>query len=548
MADYNKNPLYLHPILQARLGGILKEVTDALPEKWRATTGGAGIHRTPAEQFEIYKQGRTFKNGTWVKTGTVHTYKDGYTSLSRHNYLPATSVDIVLIQPNGEELAAGPQEKLIKKGAVKYGLDWGGDWTKFTDMPHIEIPTSMLFKGSLEMDMALQWQKYLHRAGALTAESDLDGLWGSNSKDALAEVTGSRERTTAVWRQLFEQFGPLESLVPQDGGVKSHSLAVEIPKATVNTKPNDPLTVRNAPKKNAKPVGSLPNGTVVEIHDKSGIWRRISPTEARWVSGNYLVPITSGGVGSGGGTSEGARRIIEISANSALSSFDWPQGHHRVARGFTKGMALAFARTYCKLLAGDPIAVETAGPIVEDPEVDSLYRARAKFAEAGLSLQGTPADILRKVYVLLMGLGVNESDGKWNEGRYMKDDFAEHDSAEAGIFQTAYGITYKHENAQRLYASYRGKTDAWLPVFQEGVPPNPAGLVNWGDGPGVEFQQLSKYSPTFAAEMAALRVRTKPGHWAPLRDHYVMITAVAEQMFRDVQAEIDAAGTCPVFM
>ena len=43
--------------------------------------------RTPEEQYELYKQGRT-------KQGNIVTYKDGYRELSTHNYSPSKACDI----------------------------------------------------------------------------------------------------------------------------------------------------------------------------------------------------------------------------------------------------------------------------------------------------------------------------------------------------------------------------------------------------------------------------------------------------------------------
>ena len=158
------------------------------------------------------KSGAPFKNGKWVKTGNVVTYKDGFVSKSRHNYLPATAMDIVLFRPDGTELKSGPEEKQIKKGATKFGFEWGGDWENFQDMPHIQLPLNTLYKSSLERDSTLQWQKYLYHAGKLDAPEELDGAWGEHSKAALDQVVGTRERTPEAWSELFQKFGAIEDL------------------------------------------------------------------------------------------------------------------------------------------------------------------------------------------------------------------------------------------------------------------------------------------------------------------------------------------------
>jgi len=98
VANHKSDPLFLHPILHARLADILAEVKNNLPAGWKTGTALEGIHRTPGEQFTIFQKGRAFKDGSWVivdKNKKV-TGLDGYKKKSRHNYLPATAVDIVL--------------------------------------------------------------------------------------------------------------------------------------------------------------------------------------------------------------------------------------------------------------------------------------------------------------------------------------------------------------------------------------------------------------------------------------------------------------------
>ncbi len=122
-------------------------------------------------------------------------------------------MDIILIQPNGKELKAGPQEKEIGKGAKAFEFEWGGDWPPDQqDLPHIQLPPERLFKSSLVMDQALQWQKYLLHGNFLLSEVELDGLWGDISKAALQKAVGTTEQTPDAWEALFEKFGPLEDL------------------------------------------------------------------------------------------------------------------------------------------------------------------------------------------------------------------------------------------------------------------------------------------------------------------------------------------------
>lgn len=214
MSNHLSNPLFLHPILHAALGDILAEVKSNLPSGWNTRTDSQGIHRTPAEQFEIFKQGRRFDSttGRWVKIGTTYTGRDGTIKKSRHNFLGAQAVDIILIKPDGSILKAGTEERKIATGADLFGLTWGGRFTDNPDMPHIEIPVDRLFKSNFARDEALQWQKWLFHAGNLGGPEELDGAWGTHSASALEDTIGTRERSPEAWEALFNKFGPIEDL------------------------------------------------------------------------------------------------------------------------------------------------------------------------------------------------------------------------------------------------------------------------------------------------------------------------------------------------
>ena len=70
---------------------------------------------------------------------------------------------------------------------------------------------------TVDRDEALQWQKYLFHAGALSNQDELDGFFGQNSKAALENVAGTRDPTPEAWEILFTKFGPIESLTDFKG-------------------------------------------------------------------------------------------------------------------------------------------------------------------------------------------------------------------------------------------------------------------------------------------------------------------------------------------
>ncbi len=210
----DRDAKYLHPILRGASEPLLISLRAALPVGMTARV--ISMHRTPAEQFELFKKGRAFQGGKWVVVDKpkIVTGKDGYVNLSRHNTLPCTAMDIGLFTTNnaGKEIYLGETVHYNKIGpaAATIPLDWGGNWTSLVDKPHVEIPLSRFFQRSVQKDVALQWQSYLIRAGTYLASAD--GIFGEKSQDALEAVTGIRDRTIQAWDSLFSKFGPIDSI------------------------------------------------------------------------------------------------------------------------------------------------------------------------------------------------------------------------------------------------------------------------------------------------------------------------------------------------
>ncbi len=140
---YDRDARYLHPYLSARLNKITAAVEALLPADHTARLISA--YRSPEDQFRLYQQGRTFRNGSWVKTGAIVTNLDGFIRKSRHNYLPATAFDIGLFTGN-TYITDNTLYKHVKAG-TNYGLDWGGNWKgPLLDRPHLRNAGEVIFQ------------------------------------------------------------------------------------------------------------------------------------------------------------------------------------------------------------------------------------------------------------------------------------------------------------------------------------------------------------------------------------------------------------------
>ena len=102
--------------------------------------------------------------------------------------------------------------------------------------------------------------------------------------------------------------------------------------------------------------------------------------------------------------------ITRLAANSALA-------RRRLAPlGYVKGMAVMFAAVQRKLAQGDPAALEMAKPATSDTNRDALAHYAAEFAALGLRNDRGGVETLRHLFVLMFGLGLRESSGRYCEG------------------------------------------------------------------------------------------------------------------------------------
>lgn len=98
-------------------------------------------HRTPEEQFELFKQGREKKDGWWVKVGKTVTNLDGSIKKSKHNYFPSKAVDVVPFPLDWNNIESFKNLAVIIKKKAKelnIGVEWGGDW-QMKDYPHWQV-------------------------------------------------------------------------------------------------------------------------------------------------------------------------------------------------------------------------------------------------------------------------------------------------------------------------------------------------------------------------------------------------------------------------
>lgn len=100
-------------------------------------------HRTPEEQKELFKIGRTFDihgNVLTVDNEKKVTNIDGTKITGAHNYYPSRAIDVVVIREGtGKEIWDESYYEPLVEICEGLGLESGGSWTSFKDWPHIQI-------------------------------------------------------------------------------------------------------------------------------------------------------------------------------------------------------------------------------------------------------------------------------------------------------------------------------------------------------------------------------------------------------------------------
>jgi hypothetical protein len=233
-------------------------------------------------------------------------------------------------------------------------------------------------------------------------------------------------------------------------------------------------------------------------------------------------------------------QITRIAAASRLARFAW-KGRGKAPAGYVKGMALAYGRVYCKFKAGDAAVVDMGHKNTGDQAHDALAWYEKVFKAAGMDNSTSGVDTLRHLFVLLIGLGMRESSGRYCEGRDRSAGNRRADSAEAGPFQTSFNARTASPLLPRIFAQYQANPSGFLDVFKEGVRPTAADLKNFGSGKGKEFQRLSKACPAFAAEFAAVGLRHIRKHWGPIIRKQAQVRPECDALLSKVQAAVDSS-------
>jgi hypothetical protein len=234
------------------------------------------------------------------------------------------------------------------------------------------------------------------------------------------------------------------------------------------------------------------------------------------------------------------QQIMNIAASSQCARVNWKQ-RGIAPKAYFRGTALVYAKALCQS-QNDYVKIASKG-IGNDPTRhprDSVAWYDPQFRSLGLSNANDGRTTLRNTYTLMIGLAQRESHGQYCVGRDRSQNYTTHDSAEAGLYQTSWGV--RRINPSILDAMTRSysndRRSCLLEVFREGVSCKPEDAENSGQGPGVAWQELSKSCPAYATEYAAVVVRQgggEKGEFGPIRKKAAELVMSCNSMLEQVE-------------
>ncbi|PSO15694.1 hypothetical protein C7G42_27085 [Bradyrhizobium sp. MOS003] len=242
-------------------------------------------------------------------------------------------------------------------------------------------------------------------------------------------------------------------------------------------------------------------------------------------------------------------QVITAAKVSAIARYDW-KNRGVACIGYTEGMAVAYASAYARLQAHDPVADRMARAL--EPAFhshghlkgDALSWYSDQLRAIGMGT-ATAVERLRALFVLLLGLGMRESSGRFCEGRDRSANNRAADTAEAGLFQMSFDLIAPRAELLDVFHHYQDHPGEGLrEIFEVDMRPreNDRDRENFGDpaSRGFAFQKLSKQCPAMVVEIAALGLREEAGHWGPIINHAAEVRSASKELLQAVERIVDA--------
>jgi uncharacterized protein (TIGR02594 family) len=256
-------------------------------------------------------------------------------------------------------------------------------------------------------------------------------------------------------------------------------------------------------------------------------WAEVDALDARMAAGSTGLSPTL------------TQAVTQLAEDSSMMDYSWSD-RGRAPPGYIPGMALCFALAVSRLRDKDSAVEVMAQANTGDDDVDALSWYSEEFEGAGMDNSSDGVDTLRHLFVLLTGLGMRESSGRYCEGRDMSASNVEADTCEAGLFQTSWNIRTASPEMPALFEEYWDNPQGFLEVFSENINPTAGNLDVYGSGDGAAYQWLAKFCPAFAVMTTAVGLRTRRQHWGPINRVECELVEALDDLLKEVQDMVES--------
>lgn len=187
--------------------------------------------------------------------------------------------------------------------------------------------------------------------------------------------------------------------------------------------------------------------------------------------------------------------------------------------GYLLVMLKSFARSVCR---PENDTAKTAMVKGSSNVMKDALHGPLKVADIRKSLDGSDTREDRTLvddYLLLLGLGLRESSGNFNEGRDESANNFSAKTAEAGCFQSSANVKDCVEDSAKVALTdlERSYTGATKQECMSDLTKAAEGFVPDASKSGEDFQTALKTCPALAVEHAAITIRHCKDHYGPLK-------------------------------
>lgn len=219
--------------------------------------------------------------------------------------------------------------------------------------------------------------------------------------------------------------------------------------------------------------------------------------------------------------------ILKIADSSECGNYFFKDRGY-APKSYLRGMAIMYARQVCD-----------GSEFIKQDKVTSTFKLswenKTRNHLDALEYYGINGNELN-TYAFLIGLGMRESSGRYCLGRDKSADFVKDHEAEAGLFQSSYGSRLFNTDLEKLYKYYQeNQGECELSTFSEGVKCSDYNARNWGNGPGVAWQDLVKKCPALATKWAAISIRSYYREFGPIIKKEVEFKTQCRDMLQKVE-------------